>query len=386
MNDERILFVDDDENVLRGIERQFGDRFDIDLAAGPQAAIEALESQGPFAVVFSDMRMPGMTGVELLSKVGEVSPDTVRVMLTGFADLETTVAAINRGQIFRFLSKPCSNEDLQRTLEECLRQFHLIKAEKELVEGTLMGSVKVLSDILSLVNPIAFGRASRVRRIATKIAKELGVDNLWEIEIAAMMSSLGCVTLPESVLSKLTNPKELTDEERLAVEKHPELGSALLKNIPRLENVSTIVAYQEKQYDGRGWPQDKLRGDAIPLGARILKVALDLDAAESSTSNPNSAIARLEDRASAYDPEVLRIAHENLANLYPVRLVEKAVSELEPGMTIADDVFSAGGVMLVAKGLEVTRSVIRVLANYDENQGLSATPKVLMEAEMAECV
>ena len=380
MSDERILFVDDEANVLRGIERHLEDDYELQVCNCPCDALKAVKEEGPFAVVVSDMRMPNMSGVELLSQIRDETPDTVRVILTGFADIESTVAAVNQGHVFRFLTKPCANEDLRSAVDECLRQYRLIRAEKELVEGTLMGSVKMLSDVLSLVNPVAFGRATRVRGLATRIANEMEIEDHWEVEIAAMLSSVGCVTLAEETLEKMTTFAPLSPEEQTAFDQHPELGKSLLQNIPRLENVAEIVACQDNHFAGRRNPGENAKGDDIPLGARILKVALDLDTQVARTSSPTDAISRMEAEPDPYDPEILRVAKQSLDALFPIRIEEKPVYLLNPGMIIAEDIVSDSGALVVVKGLEVTESVIRVLNNYEENGRLVSVPKVFVDS------
>src|SRR5450631_170470 len=149
----RILCVDDEPNVLHAIERQFRKRFEITIALGPDLALREIAERGPFAVVVSDLRMPGMDGVQFLARVRQISPDTVRIMLTGEADFSAAIEAVNQGNIFQFLSKPCPAEMLGRALDAALEQHALIMAERELLERTLTGSVEVLSEILSLVNP-----------------------------------------------------------------------------------------------------------------------------------------------------------------------------------------------------------------------------------------
>ncbi len=158
--------------------------------------------QGPFAVVVSDLKMPGMSGIEFLAQVRTREPDTVRILLTGNAELHTAIDAINEGQIFRFLTKPCSPETLAEALKAGLVQHHLITAERELLDHTLSESIRVLTEVLALVNPEAFGRSARITRYVEAIAQNLHVSELWSIRTAAMLSQIGCVILPESVLQE----------------------------------------------------------------------------------------------------------------------------------------------------------------------------------------
>lgn len=168
-----ILFVDDDELLLKAVSRSLGSRYDLETALGPEKALERIrEGGGPYAVVVSDLKMPGKDGISLLEEIRALNPDTIRVVLTGYADLHSAVAAVNRGHVFRFLTKPCDDETLATVLDDCLRQFDLVTAERELLEKTLKGCISVLSETLSLVNPVAFGRANRVNRFARAIAQQ----------------------------------------------------------------------------------------------------------------------------------------------------------------------------------------------------------------------
>lgn len=374
----RILCVDDEEKILKGITRQLSDQFDIDTARSGQEGLERIAGLGPYAVVVSDMRMPGMNGVEFLQQVRQQSPDTTRMLLTGFADLQTTVAAINDGHIFRFLAKPFPSEALSQAISDGIQQYQLVISERELVNGTLKGSIKVLSDVLGLVNPVAFGRASRVKRIVLTIAKHLGATNLWELEIAAMMSALGCVTIPDSTLEKIIDGRPLTEEEQDAFEKHPAVARSLLENIPRLGHVAEIVAYQEKHFDGGGVPRDAVCGEAIPFGARILKVALDFDNEEAKCDSPVDAVSRLKQRSHHYDSQVLKAMAQVLEELFCLKPQKIELPDLRNGMVFAEDVISEEGQILIAKGQEITSSVRRFLSNFADRGKIRQPLSVLL--------
>lgn len=384
MATKKILFVDDDKKILSAIERRFEDDYDIDIAVGSFEAIQAVHERGPFAVVISDMRMPEMTGVELLAKIKEIEPDTVRMMLTGFADLETTIEAINRGNIFRFLSKPCPNDILELAINDGIRQYELIQAERELVEGTLMGSVKVLSEVLGLVNPLAFGRAARVKRIAMRIARELEIEKAWEIEIASMLSTVGCVTLPKDVLESLTRGAAITSEQRVEYEKHPATAKRLLESIPRLESVAEIIAFQEAQFDGGGFPAGILSGEDLPMGARILKVALDYDVQDGIINNAGKALVVIKENSNRYDPVVVDALATALARVRESPPLEVQLDGLKIGMVLAEDVESTAGNLLIAKGHEVTESALKLLRNFEAGGNLNLPLKVVQDHAVAE--
>jgi len=138
---EKILCVDDDPNVLSALERTLRKQYAIHTAEGAEEGIKAIEAEGPFAVIVSDLRMPGMDGIQFLAHVKEIAPDSVRIMLTGHADLKVSIEAVNEGNIFRFLTKPCPPEKLSKALDAGIELYRLVKAEKELLESTLRGSV-----------------------------------------------------------------------------------------------------------------------------------------------------------------------------------------------------------------------------------------------------
>jgi len=328
---ERILCVDDDPNLLEAYHRALGRRFHMESALNGEEALAAVVDRGPYAVVVVDMRMPGVNGVRLLARVREIAPDTVRMMLTGHADQQTALDAVNDGHVFRFMTKPCAPQDFAKALEAGIEQYRLITAERELLSKTLTGSIKVLTDVLALVNPGAFGRASRVYHLVGPVCKELNLERKWPIEIAAMLSQIGCVAVPEQTLAKAYGSDRLSPVESLAIQRHPEVGRELLANIPRLEEVAEIVAYQDKLYDGRGFPSDDVRGTDIPLGSRILKAALDLDTLLSTGSRPETALAEINRRQGWYDPAVLAA----LAKV--VETEEACAGELVDGVALADD-------------------------------------------------
>ncbi len=164
MTPEPILFVDDEELVLASYQRVLRKQFAFDVASSGQQAIDIVGSHEPYAVVVSDMRMPGMNGIELLRRVKAISPQTIRLMLTGNSDVQTAIDAVNEGSVFRFLTKPCSPEALATAISDGLIQYRLIRAEKELLENTLHGSIRLLTEVLGLVNPAAFNQSSRIAK------------------------------------------------------------------------------------------------------------------------------------------------------------------------------------------------------------------------------
>jgi response regulator RpfG family c-di-GMP phosphodiesterase len=376
---EKILLVDDDQNILSGYRRSLRNEFRVETAEGGQAGLEALRGNGPFAVVVSDLRMPGMDGNQFLREVRSTFPDTVRMMLTGQADLQSASEAVNEGNIFRFLFKPCPQEVLSKALGDGIRQYRLVKAERDLLENTLIGAVQLLVDILALVNPAAFGRASRLQQIVRLLLPHFGRENAWKLDVSAMLSQIGLVSLPSETVDRVCAGEAPSPEEASMLENHPICGRDLLAKIPRLEEVAHNVAYQAKRFDGSGPPYEGVRGRQIPLGGRVLKIALDYDTLIQSGSTPEAVFSELNNRKGWYDHEILSALEHAVLNVrsgYTFHLVSS--SQLSAGMLLPDGVKTIHGNLVVGQGAEVTPAMLTKLQNFARFQGLSEPIRALV--------
>jgi response regulator RpfG family c-di-GMP phosphodiesterase len=374
---EKVLMVDDEINILDGIRRHLKKRFSIETALGSKEGLAALAKNGPYAVILSDLRMPGMDGIQFLTWVKEKSPDTVRMILTGNADLGDAIQAVNQGNVFRFFSKPCPVDVLERGIEQGIGQYRLVTAERELLQKTLKGSITVLTEILSLVNPEAFGRSSRIKRYVKELPEP------WQFEMAAMLSQVGWVILPEEALGKLYRGQALTDEESQLFRQHPMIASNLLSNIPRMEEVAEIIRYQEKHFDGSGDPVDHRQGKSIPLGARILKAALDFDVLEVNGTPSQQALKSLKDRQGWYDPAVLQAMEAFLGGESRRILKELSLRELTSNMVLAEDLYTIRGQLLISKGQEVNAVIISRLMNFAKGTGIREPIRVLISENLS---
>ena len=367
---DKILFVDDEPNLLAGIQRQMRKHFAIDTALGGEAGLEAIRSRGPFSVIVSDLRMPGMDGIQFLSRVRKATPDTVRMMLTGNADLHAAIEAVNEGNIFRFMTKPCPPETLAKALLQGIKQYRLIVSERELLEETLRGSIKVLSEVLALLNPEAFGRASRITRCVREIALKMSLPNVWELETAATLSQIGCIVFPESVLQRLFRGEPLAGEELQLYNMHPSVAFDLLAHIPRMERIAEIITFQEKCFDGSGIPHEPRSGADIPQGSRILKAVLDFDILVARGATKDEAFEHLGRRPGHYDPVVLRALEAVLVmeRGYQVRVV--TARELEDSMILDQDLFTSDGRLLIARGYQVSQTMRERLKHWAQSPGI----------------
>src|SRR6202034_2679408 len=187
-------------------------------------------------------RMPGMDGATLLKHVKQLYPETTRILLTGEPGRDAAISAVNEGQIFRFLTKPCPPDQLRSAIEAGVAHHRLLIAEKVLLQETLIGCIKALVDILAITNPVAFGRSTRLRRLSAELAAALEIKGFWQLEAAAMLSQIGFISLPIELVDKLYYGQRLTPEEKTVAEGVPQVAQNLLGRIPRMEPVLEILS------------------------------------------------------------------------------------------------------------------------------------------------
>lgn len=367
---ERILMVDDDANLLAAYQRQLRKLFSVHTAQGGEAGLAAIEQKGPWALVVSDMRMPGMDGIQFLSQVRRRAPTIVRMMLTGNADQQTAIEAVNEGNIFRFLTKPCSTENLVRAIQAGLKQHRLIMAERVLLEQTLNGSISMLAEVLGLVHPAAFSRASRLRRIVAHLARQLKVKGAWQYEAAALLSHIGCVVLPPETIDRLERGEPPTPEEARMLSRAPEVARRLIGMIPRLETVAAMVANQDLAFGG--FPATTSLEERAPeeLGGQMLRTAIAFDRLLAAGMTAGAALSTLRQEVGRYDPLLLA----QLAGLeeedQAAEIRALGLHEVQVGMIIHEHIYARNGLLLVAKGQPISLPMLERLLSFHQGMGI----------------
>lgn len=381
-----ILCVDDEPNVLAGLTLNLGRKFAVEVAANGPAGLEKLAAKSDIAVVVSDFRMPGMDGATFLGRVREQFPDVVRVMLTGQGDVSVAVAAVNQGEIFRFLAKPCPAPLLLGTVQAAVEQHRLITAERVLLQDTLLGSIKAMTEVLALANPAAFGRSMRVKRLVGDLAGHMRLRARWQAEIAAMVSHLAFVTLADEIVQKLHFGQALAAGEQRMVNRLPELTDRLLAHIPRLEGVRDIIAMSAQMAHGEVTEPERGFDDQVLMGAHMLRAAIDWDVMEAQGLAAADALRIMKTCEARYTPEVLHAlqtlrgegraaAQESADDAASAVVAEVPVAGMRVGMILAQDLRAVAGQLLAARGHEVTESFIRKLENFAEG---TLPPRILV--------
>jgi response regulator RpfG family c-di-GMP phosphodiesterase len=355
----RILCVDDEPYVLEGLKDTLRRGFDVYVAGSGADGLDLLRADpDAFAVVVSDMRMPVMPGSVFLREARLVAPDVARILLTGYADVESAAAAVNDGQLFRFLTKPCAADELLRACAAALAHHRLVSSERVLLEQTLRGSVQALADVLALASPVAFGRGTRVKALVTRLATAAEVSERWEVEVAALLAPIGAITLPEPVAQKLYTGTPLTPSEADMVACIPGMTRSILQHIPRLENVLEILGALERRFDS-ATPEAP-----IPVGALILRIVFDYDALQSQGATDAVALGTLRARAGEYDPALLNRFETLCGTAAVVAVREIRLDMLAAGMVLLDDVYATSGSLLIARGHVASPELVSRLHNF----------------------
>ncbi len=306
-------------------------------------------------------------------------------MLTGQADMQTAIDAINKGGFFRFLIKPCPAEVLIGNIEDGIRQYRLVTMEKTLLEKTLRGSIEVLTEILAMANPVAFSRASRIAKLASSIASQIEGANGWEVSCAAMLSQIGCITLTHFLQEKIARSEALAPKEREEFNQHAIVTWKLLSRIPRLEVVAAAIRLQNRRFDGQSDSEDGIIGKKIPLTGRILKVVVDYDEMASQNWQPEAIVDLLRSREGAYDPYVL-LALETAIRADGQKqqswhMRELKFEELMSGMILAEDIHATSGLLILPKGHQISEFSRMRLLNFSRVGEIHGLVKVAVPVE-----
>jgi CheY-like chemotaxis protein len=372
-----VLCVDDEPQVLAGLSVNLRRRYDILTATSGDEALAILTSRPDVAVVMSDMRMPGMDGATFLGRAKQLRPDAVRMLLTGYADIDSAMHAVNQGEIFRFLTKPCPTMTLLSSMYHAVEQHKLVTAERVLLEQTLRGVIKMLTDLLALTNPGSFGRATRIKRKVARLAEAIALPDRWQVEVAAMVSQLGAVILAPETAGRVYRGQPLSPDEASMVARVPQITDQLLANIPRLEDVRAILSASGKTYFHFEAIEDEYDARMARAG-HVLKAAADFDALETTHRSTVAAIDIMQAQPNDYDAAVLAALPALLGPGSTHEQREVPFAELRVGMIVAEDIHIDGGTLLAARGLELTPGMVEHMQNLRRGTTTKTRVKVLV--------
>ena len=360
-NHPRILCVDDEPRVLEGLALHLRKEYEVHSANSGEEALKKLRELKQVTVIVSDMRMPGMDGATLLAQTMVLYPDITRILLTGETGRDAAVSAVNKGNIFRFLTKPCAPDQLKNAVEAGVIQHRVMMAEREMLQETVLGCIKALVDVLAITSPVAFGRASRVKRMAMEFSAAIGSPEFWQLEAAAMLSQVGYLSLPAELLDKLYYGEKMNADEQLLVGAAPQVSIRLLEHIPRLEPVLQVLT-------ALTWPDEavaRLGDGTIGLATRTLAMVLEYDALVAQGNSVDTAMQTVRSHSARFGKTLVEQFAAHLGAGSAKREVrEMALRAVQPGMAIMQDLRTSMGTLLVPRGFEVTPTFMERIRNY----------------------
>jgi putative nucleotidyltransferase with HDIG domain len=411
-----LLLVDDEASVLSSLKRLFRPcGYRIFTAERGAAGLEIMQRE-TVDLVISDMRMPEMDGAQFLQKVNEQWPDTVRILLTGYAEIGATIDAINKGHIYRYISKPWEDNDIVLAIKQALRQKQLeranqgleeltrkqneelkdlnanleqkVKARTEEVRQTMallevaherlkkgfITSIRVFSNLIEMREGVMAGHSHRVAELSRAIAQQMSMSDIdvQDVFLAALLHDIGKIGLPDYLLEKPY--ASLTGEERFEVMKHPVKGQTALMALEHLQGAAKLIRSHHEHFDGLGFP-DKLHGLETPLGARIIALANEYDSAQIGTllnkhlKQSDAVLYIQEGRGRHYDPAVVDAFMKVMGASGAAQVIQESaiqIGQAEPGMVLSRDLTSSHGELLLSKDFRLDASLIGQIKSFDQ--------------------
>ncbi len=412
-----VIFVDDEENILRALQRLFGEEeFEVLTAVSGEEAKKILAARDDVAVLVSDQRMPGMSGVELLAHARQQAPLAVRILLTGYADINAAMDSINKGGIYRYITKPWQDEELLQTVRTAFQHYHLLKenirlnalVKKQNAElkkwsgelevmvqeqteelqhsydhlkklnkrqrATFKATIASMAGLLEIRDQRMRSHGQNVAEIASRVAKAMKIDGAERenLLVAALLHDIGKIGMPDMML--LVDPTKMDKAELEEYHNHPIRGQAALDRIEDLREAADIIRHHHEHYDGEGFP-DRLRHRKIPLASRIIAI-IDFVDKEVRRYQGDSGVPivfkKVHERSGhQFDPKLIKVVEEEARAFYAKTLAKADFSEIElhpkdlaAGMVVTRDVFSGTGILLLGKGTMLNETNIPLLLRY----------------------
>ncbi|GGB53247.1 response regulator receiver modulated metal-depenent phosphohydrolase [Roseibium aquae] len=376
------MVADGDPEVHKMFRQLVADEYVVVSFFDSEEALKWLKQNTGIAVVVSSFNLPGRGGVEFHKTCESLAPYTARIMLTKEQSLDLVLRAVNEGHLFMYLTKPCPAPQFLAAVRGAVAHHKQMIHDRALLERTLAGSVKMLIEVLTLFHGDAFRRTGPMRQQALRMARALGLEKTWELQMAVMLSPLGEALLPKDILTRYRAAKSLSEQERDILARAPNQTRDLLKNIPQMERVAEVLYLSNRGYDGSGFPKGGPKGEDIPIAARIIKLLTDLWYASPETGVDAAAFGALRINGHRYDPKLLKLAKELF--LEQADSVEGRVAvlcylrALRVGDILSDDVRTEiSHELVLAGGHQLTETTIRRLEQYNRVSGIRQPIRVL---------
>ena len=419
----KILMVDDDlENIklLGNILRD--ENYMLGFASDGNKALKLLKEANDYDLVLLDVNMPNLNGYEVCRMMKEhpILKDIPVIFLSSYSEVDFIVEGFESGAN-DYVTKPIKKKELlarintqlklkeveNSLIDSIIEKEKLLVSEQQLLDKTLKGSIKILIDILSMIGPVALFPTKKTSQNAKKLASDLNITKVWELEIALLLSKLGCITIPSEVLQNKLEGKNISAEQNKIFLQHPQLGKKLLSNIPRFEYIAESIAYQFKHYDGSGYPDDDIQGERIPLFGRILVILNDIEELNHSGNTREENLRQLQSRENWYDPQLLRLVNIEMFEEISIEFKKESeskkeasnkkesanvltlkrqppknyssvinVSSIQNGYLLAENIVNKNGMIIVRRDKEITDVIKHSLIHLSQIGSISEFVKV----------
>ncbi|TWT97998.1 Hydrogenase transcriptional regulatory protein hupR1 [Botrimarina colliarenosi] len=371
---QRVLFVDDDQMLLSSMERCLGLKFELDTAISGLDALELMKTNA-YSVVVSDMRMPIMDGVQFIEKARVLSRQSVFMMLTGNQDLQTAMRAVNEGQVYRFLNKPCRPDEIEAAVTQAQRQFNLEASERELLNKTFVDALGVFSDVIETLQPHLVGRCGKTEQVLDELRLACGLPSRWEYKVAAKVMLLGFAMQFDRRSGMNVSATQATIELNRACT----TAARIVQRIPRLDSVAEIIRCVPTTDGVLADPSSSDPLDMVMNGAALLRVAHMVEALSDSGVECDEAMTWIVQAA----PDISPMLAEAARNLYPKEVEAEGIpfdpDDLKPGLILFDDLTGADGATLLRSGRKLSQTHIDKLRDEKADRG-SVAPVLVTRA------
>ena len=384
LSDCNVLVVDDTEANVDILVDALGELYDVSVAMDGREALETIAEQTPDLILL-DIMMPEMDGYEVCRKLkgNERFAQIPVIFLTALTEIENKTKGFQMGAV-DYITKPFEIAEVNARVKTHLK-LRLAELElRELVVKTLGGAIEVLTDILSVANPTAFSRTSRLKSHVSELMSALNLKAFWQIRMAAMLSQIGSVAVSPETIEKIFRGEEVSQEARDSYNRHPQLGYKLIRKIPRLTDVAEIIARQQELEKATDFQGDDQAQRLIGVGSKILKLALDYEKLTYSGKAPMAAMAALKNNEKEYGPKLLE-AFSRIVESEPEPETQMAVREISPkdvalGMVFAKDVYTSNEILLIKAGTKVNPFLFEILSSSSESEYMEGTFQVFVSA------
>ena len=350
----KILMIDDDIRVLNGYKRVLGREFDIKMAHDPVIGLKILKSEEDIAVIISDYMMPKVDGNLLFEVAKEISPHTIRIMLSGNADLTTAVDAINKSSVYKLLIKPFPANELKKIIFEAIKVYNKNIESKDILDDTFLVASSIIKNLVAMLSPRDGFYVNNITYMTKIIVNNMNYIQPKKIIIASYLSQLGFINLPTEIKSKIYYKKQLKNNEVKVIEEHPNFAKKIILKKAFLMDIANGISFQNKTFVQVSSIKDKLTADI----AMVLRVAVDYTIDLIYYDSDKRALRELKRNFMLYDPKILKVLEVYVTSLDDdYNIVEISPMDVKDGMIIARDFFNASNELLITKGSVVTSSI-----------------------------